>query len=76
MANLTDEWKRLSAEYSAARETFEATSSVIGERRESYATPSESERADNKAARAALRLATQGLYDFLARSDPTDDRDA
>jgi hypothetical protein len=73
VADLTSEWKRLSAEYSEARETFEATSCALAARRESYATPSVSELAESKAARAVLRTATQRLYDFLARSDVVDD---
>jgi hypothetical protein len=70
---LISEWKKLSAEYSEARERFEATSSAVAARRESYATPTVSELAENKAARVALRTATQRLYDFLARNDLADD---
>jgi hypothetical protein len=73
VTSLTSEWKRLSAEYSEARERFEATSSAIAARRESYATPGVVELAENKAARVALRMATQRLYDFLARSDVADE---
>jgi hypothetical protein len=73
VATLTSEWKKLSAEYSEARERFEATSLAVAMRRESYATPSASELAENKGARVALRMATQRLYDFLARNDLADD---
>jgi hypothetical protein len=62
----------LSADYSEARERFESTSFAIAARREAYATPHASELAENKAARVALRMATQKLYDFLARSDLAD----
>lgn len=68
MANLISEWKRLSGKYAAARDRFEATSAPVAARRDSYATPSDLELTENKAARAALRIATQKLYDFLARN--------
>jgi hypothetical protein len=74
VANLTSEWKRLSAQYADAREQFEATSLVVAKRRETYSTPTDSELTANRSARTALRLATQRLYDFLARSKIADDR--
>lgn len=72
VTNLTAEWKRLSNEYSEARERFEAASSAVVARGVTYSTPTEQQLAAQRAARVALQTATRRLYDFLARSEVAD----
>ena len=72
VVSLTAEWKYLSNKYSEARERFEAASSAVAARRMAYATPTEKELVEHRAARIALQTATRRLYDFLARSEIAD----